>query len=816
LNHLSVSGKLRRVTRQGLAGIRVLDFSTQIAGPYCSKLLADAGAEVVKVEPPEGDPLRRWSATGADLGGRDSPLFAYLNAGKQSVAGSSSDPHVAALLAGADLVIEAHGLATDNGEGLDVAGLRRTHPALVVLSITPYGLAGPWAGRAASEFTLQAESGSIGIRGLMGQEPFQAGGRITEWGAGSYGAVAALVAVLRARATGRGEHVDLSLLETANFVFTNFSETMNRLMNGSPADPQHAFLAPTVETPSIEPTADGYVGFCTNARQQFSDFLLMIERPDLQADEQLAQFAGRLLRFAEWSRIMHTWLAKKTTAEVLELASLLRIPVSPIGNGETVLAHEQLVARGVFVPDAEGRFLQPRRPYRFDDEDPPPPRPAPRLGEHTRSAAFPERDATAPPAAQQDGLPLAGLRILDLTAWWAGPAATHVLACLGAEVIHVESTARIDGLRSIGGMMAGHFPDWWEASPHFMHANSNKLGITLDLTRPRGLALVEALVAKCDVVIENFTPRVLEQFGLGGKRIQELNPRAILLRMPAFGLTGPWRDHTGFAQTMEQFTGLAWVTGHRDDQPRIPRGPCDPIAAMHSAFALLVALEERSRTGRGLHIESTMVESALGIAAEQVVEWSAHGRRMEREGNRSALAAPQGLYACTDGPSAVDKWLALSIASDEQWRAFRDVLGCPDWAMDPALDTRDGRREAHGAIDERIAAWTRGRDRAELVAALRARGIPASEVANPCRLLQGNPQLRARGWFETPAHPVVGAMPIPTLPFRFESISRWLRTPAPTLGRDNERVLGTLLGLSAEEVRELESEGVIGTRPARL
>ena len=802
------------MAQQGLAGIRVLDFSTQIAGPYAAKLFADAGAEVIQVERPEGDPLRRWSATGAPLGGLDSPLFAFLAAGKRSVVGAAADPHVAALLAQADLVIEAHGLATDEGVRLDVAKLRREHPRLVALSITPYGLTGPWAERTATEFTLQAESGSIGIRGLFGQEPFQSGGRITEWGAGSYGAVAALVAVRHARATGRGEHIDLSLLETANFLFTNFSETMNRLMNGSPADPQHAFLAPAVETPSIEPTADGYVGFCTNARQQFSDFLLMIERPDLQADEGLAQFAGRLLRFAEWNEIMHAWLAKKTTAEVIELASLLRIPVSPIGNGETVLAHEQLVSRGVFVPAAGRDFVQPRRPYRFDDEDPPAPRPAPRLGEHTRTAAFAPRAAAAARPAQ--GLPLAGLRVLDLTAWWAGPAATHVLACLGAEVIHVESTVRIDGLRSIGGMMVGHYPDWWEASPHFQHANSNKLGITLDLSKPRGLALAEQLVAKCDAVVENFTPRVLEQFGLGWKRIQELNPRAILLRMPAFGLTGPWRDQTGFAQTMEQFTGLAWVTGHRHDQPRIPRGPCDPIAAMHSTFALLVALDERDATGRGLHVESTMVESALNIAAEQIVEWSAHGRRMEREGNRSALAAPQGLYACADGPTVVDKWLALSIASDEQWRAFRELLGSPDWALDPALDTREGRRRAHDALDERIAAWTRGRDRAELVAALRARGIPASEVANPSRLLQTNPQLRARGWFETPEHPVVGAMPIPTLPYRFASVSRWLRTPAPTLGRDNERVLRGWLGVSPEELRALEAEGAIGARPARI
>jgi crotonobetainyl-CoA:carnitine CoA-transferase CaiB-like acyl-CoA transferase len=323
--------------QQGLAGIRVVDFSEQIAGPYCSKLLVDGGAEVVKVEPPGGDSLRRGSATDADLCGRDSALFRFLNAGKQSVVGAAADSHVEALLAEADLVIEAHGLESDTGQRLDVARLRTAHPSLVVLSITPYGLTGPWANRRATEFTLQAESGSLGMRGVMGKEPFQAGGRIGEWAAGTYGAVAALPAVFRAHSTGQGEHIDLSVLETANMVFTNFSEAMNRLMNGSPEAPEHAFLAPTVETPSIEPTSDGYVGFCTNSRQQFSDFLLLIERPELREDEQLAQFAGRLMRFDEWNEIMRAWLKEKTTAEAIELASLLRIPVAPICNGKTVL-----------------------------------------------------------------------------------------------------------------------------------------------------------------------------------------------------------------------------------------------------------------------------------------------------------------------------------------------------------------------------------------------------------------------------------------------------------------------------------------------
>jgi len=608
----------RNIVQQGLSGIRILDFSTQIAGAYATKLLVDGGAEVIKVEPAGGDPIRRWSATGADLANEDSALFRYLHAGKKSVIASATDPVVQTLIAEADLLVEAFGLANDAGERLDVAGLRARHPRLSILSITPWGRTRPWSNRPASEFTIQAESGSIGVRGLPGREPFQAGGRIGEWIAGTFASVAALAAVRGARETGRGEHVDFSMLEVSHMAASNYSDLSFRLMTGGAEDAEPPATAPqTVETPSIEPTRDGYVGFCTNTRQQFSDFLVLIGRADLQNDEVLAQIPGRAARFAEWNEIVHKHTRTRTTAELIEMASLLRIPVAPICNGATVQDHEQLAARRVFVPDALGRFMQPRRPYRIDDTDPPPPRPAPALTrDNTRvrfESAAPSRSARLSSGAR---LPLADLRILDMTAWWAGPSATHMLASLGAEVIHVESTTRPDGMRMTGGTAAAHYADWWEASQIFLAVNSNKMGITLDLNTRRGNDLIERLVGRCDAVVENFTPRVLESFGLTWERIRELNPRSVFVRMPAFGLGGPWRDHTGFAQTMEQLSGLAWLTGHRDDQPRIQRGPCDPLAGMHATLALLVALQEREATGRGHLVECTMVEGALNVAAE--------------------------------------------------------------------------------------------------------------------------------------------------------------------------------------------------------
>jgi crotonobetainyl-CoA:carnitine CoA-transferase CaiB-like acyl-CoA transferase len=785
-----------------LADVRVIELSTGIAGGYCTKLFADAGADVVKVEDGEGDPLRRWSATGADLAGRDGALFAFLHAGKRSWRGRPADAEVEALMAGADLVVETPG---PGAPALPPRLARET--GLVWLSISPFGRGGPWSGRPATEFTIQAECGSIGTRGLPGREPFQAGGRIGEWVAGTFAAVGALAALRRARLVGHGEHVDFSLLEVMTIAGTNYMDLISRLLGLG----EIGGLPQSVETPSIEPSADGYVGFCTNSRQQFSDFLLLIGRPDLQADRELAQVPGRMARFDEWNAIVHAYTTRHTTREIVEAASLLRIPVAPVNDAEAVLRHEQLVARGVFRADPGGSFLAPRPPYRLDDRDPPPPRPAPRLGEHTRGIE-PRARATPPPRGEP-GLPLAGLRIVDMTAWWAGPSATHMLAALGAEVIHVESPARPDGMRMVGGMLAGRYPDWWECSHFFLAVNANKLGLALDLGDPRGLALMERLIARSDAVFDNFTPRVLEGFGLTWEAIHARNPRTILVRMPAFGLSGPWRDHTGFAQTMEQITGLAWLTGHPDDQPRIQRGPCDPLAGMHAAFAFLVALARRERTGVGAHVECTMVEGALNAAAEQIVEFSAYGRRMCREGNRSPCAAPQGLYPCRGSAPGAERWLALSVESDVQWRALRRLLGEPDWASDSGLDALAGRRAARDRLDARLRPWVAARDRDELVEALAKAGVPAAPVADP-RAASRHPQHVARGFFEPVAHPVAGTQPLPTLPFRYASVARWLRAPAPTLGQHGREILGGLLGVPADELDALERDGVIGTRPA--
>ena len=795
---------------QGLRELRVVDFSNRIAGAYVTKLLADAYAEVIKVEGPEGDPLRRWSASGQDLSERDGALFQFLNTSKKSIVGAVGDPEVDALLAGADLVVE-----TSPAGEIDAAALCERYPGLVVLSISDYGQGGPLSGQPAADLTIQAHSGGISVRGLQSQPPIMCGGLITEWIGGTFAAVAALAAARHARKTGQGEHIDFSLCEVMNIGSTTYLDLMDH-MNGRPeplGGPR------SVELPSIEPTLDGWVGFNTNSNQQFTDFLLLIERPDLLAEPEWAMMSTRMEKMDEWNEIVRAWTTQHTTAEIVERASLLRIPVAPVQSGKTVFDHVHLQERGVFEKNPSGGFLQPRPPYLMDGEGPRPFEPVPSIGEHAGRVEPRERPAQGiPPSKVQRpksasdpnaGLPLAGIRVLDTTAWWAGPSACQMLGNLGAEVIKVEAIQRPDGMRMAGGIYidAG---DWWERSAITLSANTNKRGLTLNLADPKGLELCKRLVAECDVFIENFSPRVVENFGLDWEHIHELNPECIVVRMPAFGLSGPWRDNVGFAQTMEQMSGLAWMTGHADDQPRIQRGPCDPLAGMHAAFATQVALAEREKTGRGHLLECTMVEGALNAAAELAVEWSAYGVELSRNGNRGPQGAPQNIYACAGS----EQWLAVVVRDDAQWAALRDLLGDPDWARDEELATHAGRLRKHQLIDEALGSWCATQELDATVDALLARGIPAAPVWD-ARIQYKHPQFAARGFHEDVDHPIVGVHPVVRPPFRFATVDRWNRTPAPTMGQHNHEILAEL-GLSADEIAQLETDEVIGTRPKGL
>ncbi|MDG2306919.1 MAG: CoA transferase [Candidatus Binatia bacterium] len=781
-----------------LSGLRVLDLSTEIAGPYCSKLFRDAGASVLKVESPAGDPMRRWSASGAEIPeDEDGALFQFLNSGKQSVVldleRAGDRARLLELASNADLVIESFGAGGLARRGLDFDSFSRAQPRLSLVSISPWGLEGPWAERPATEWTLQAAVGMTARRGLPERGPVGAAGRIGEWVAGTYASFGALVAWLSTRNTGRGQHVDVSMFEALLQCGTQYHD-LNGQFTGKPLDQ-------FIDTPSVEPAKDGWVGFATVTAQQWQDFCAMVERPELADETKYHHTDNRMKELPFIQNVIHSWTREHTVDEIIELASALRIPVAPIGNGETLPNLDHFAERGVFQTHPGG-FLQPRVPYRLGSVPRPEPAPAPRLGEHTDGLGA--ATSATPTTDTGDSLPLAGLRVLDLTAFWAGPFLTGHLAMIGADVLKIESTQRPDGMRFVNAIKGQRF---WETSSIFHGANANKRDITLNLDSDEGRELFLQLIDDTDILVENFSVRVLSNLGLDPDDLRKRNPKLIVVRMPSWGLDGPWLDRVGFAMNVEQACGLAWLSGY-ENLPMIVN-VCDPIGALHAFFAINLALERRRETGLGDLVEVPLVEPGLNLAAEQLIEHSAYGVLLERTGNRGPYAAPQGVYLCGD-----EKHLALAVVDDEQWKALCQVLENPSWTEADDLRTAAGRRAAHDRIDEELRKVFAEMPCGEISSKLLAAGVPA-EPLNNAHTVMPNPQLEHRQFFQELEHEVVGTRRYPTLPMGFSTLGpKWHRSPPPTMGQHNQEVLGGTLGVTDERLADLAERKIIGDRPA--
>ncbi|HEX7094695.1 MAG TPA: CoA transferase [Acidimicrobiales bacterium] len=774
-----------------LGGLHVLRVGEGIAPAYCTKLLTDLGADVVMIERPGGDPLRRHRASTPGVPSPTTgPLFSFLHAGVRSAAveptSSSDDGAVEQLLRWADLVVLGRD-APDLPGGLSAARLRAEHPELPVVTISPYGFTGPLADAPATEFTVEAWIGWIDARGYDDRPPVQQGGRAGEFIAGVLGAVAALGA-LRAG----GVDIDVSWMETIAGALNH--PTLYRDFTGAPA-----FTSRGLDYPSVERCKDGWIGLCIFTAQQWNDFAVMIGRDDLIGDERFTSMGARGRNRELAIEVIEPWLLEHTAAEIVELGGMFRVPVAYIGNGRDLFTMQHLVERGVFVENPSGGFRQPRPVFRM------PATPARRLGPVPEPASTPVAelgDATRPRRRHTPGTrPLDGVRILDFTAFWAGPAATHVLRTLGAEVIKVEARRRPDGMR-MATIAKVTDPHWLERGPTFHAVNPGKKSILVDMTRPEGRDVLLRLAATCDGVIENFTPRVMENARLLYEDFAAVNPRLIMVRMPGFGLDGPWRDFSGFAQTMEQTSGMGWMCGYRDAKP-IVRSTCDPIAGMHAALAFLAALDHRDRTGEGQMIELPMVEVALQITAEQTTTWSADGYLLERDGNRSAHAAPQGLYACRGD----EQWLAVSIADDTQWDALVRVIGDPR-LKDEALRDAAARHARHDDIDAVIASWARERDLMAAVDELLRAGVPAAPVWNQS-FIDEIEHLDQRGYWQHVQHPIVGDLQLPSTGMWSSTLDLSYTGAAPMLGSDTDEVL-LGAGITPDELEQLRSLGVVG------
>jgi crotonobetainyl-CoA:carnitine CoA-transferase CaiB-like acyl-CoA transferase len=767
-----------------LDGLRVVELAGGITGPYAGKLLVDLGAEVIKIEPPQGDSLRRWGPFPnrvVDL--ERSGLFEYLNAGKRGLtldlAREDDRAEVRRLVGTADAVIECDSGVTE----LD-------QPGLVVVRISNFGRHGPMCDRDATPLTMQAAAGWISNRD-PGRPPVQAGARISEYVAGAYAALGALTA-LRCRSESSTDpiEVDVSVLEAllSTLPYPMLAAAKMRTLGIVPTGRGGPMLG-------VVRVSDGWVGVNCLTGQHWLDVCAMVGLPEF-GEHQVAVMHGAPER-AEFFEKAQQWLDQQTVTEIVELSQAMRIPAAPVSDGASALTCPQYVARSSFL-DAGGdgwSFRRPGAPYRLSKTPVPTPRRAPRLqGPRTLEfdAAAVDSGAGLSPAA-----PFDGLTVLDLSTFWAGAYLTCYLGAFGADVIKVESIQRPDGFR-----YSAAFPtegvDWYERSVIWQATNLNKRDVTLNLTTEAGREVVRELVARADVVVENFSPRVVEHFGLDYDSLAAIKPDLIMVRMPGFGLEGPWRDYVGWALNIEQMSGMSAATGYPDGPPTDLQGPADPIVGVHATVALLAALDHRRRTGVGQLIEVAQIEVGAAVVAEPVIEYSMNGEVPPRTGNRHR-GYLQGVY-----PTADDAWVALSVRDDADWAQLVHAMARPELAAGQALSS-------HDAFDELVAGWTRTLRAADVVDALAARHVPVERVMTPDRMYDVE-QLEVRGYYEALEHPLSGPLRFPGWPFRMTpGPHRHHRWAAPTLGRDNDAVLGEL-GVPDDRIAALREQPVIGER----
>jgi len=416
-------------------------------------------------------------------------------------------------------------------------------------------------------------------------------------------------------------------------------------------------------------------------------------------------------------------------------------------------------------------------------------------------------------------LPLEDIRVLDLSMWFAGPMATRLLGDMGAEIIKIESLKHMDPWRGPANpspKLRERFPvpietdQPYNCMAGFNLQNRNKLGITLDLSAPQGKELFKRLVKIGDIVIENYTPRVMGKLGLDYDVLKEINSRIIMMSMPALGRTGPEKDFLAFGQTLDCMSGMAFRTGYEGEEPRVQNGLAygDPLSGMNAAFACLAALHHRRKSGEGMHVELSQLEGLIAFNADAIMDYSMNSKIQERMGNRHPTMAPHGCYRC----KGEDEWVTIAIPLDAAWERFCEAVGQPSWAEDDRFSDMVSRYQNQKELDTLIEEWTIKQDHYEVMDILQKADIPAGPVLDAKELLE-DPHLNERGFFETVTHPEAGSHPYIGMYAKLSKTPGHIRKPAPCLGEDNQYVFGELLGFSKEEMDQLEKEGIIGTEP---
>ena len=778
-----------------LDGIRVVDLAGEPAA-IAGRVLADLGADVVLVEPPEGVPLRALPHT-----------WAAWAAGKRSaVVDGPDDPRLDALLADADVVIDTPGFP--GAWTLDPARARRA----VWVSVTPFGLDGPRASWRAADLGVMAASGNMWATGDPDRSPVAC--TLPSGYAHTGGEVA--FAALSALWAGGPRRVDVSMQEVV--MVANMSALADFATSGSRGQRSGARIGRTVE---IWPTLDGWVScgiragaarvkhwallheFLTAEGIPGAEVIGSIDwttyNPSNGTDEELAAISGAL----------GEWLSRHTSQELYDLACEHNLLLAPAMSPREMFQNQQLYARDFF--ESLGGYEH--FPQRFaiarslDGEVAPAAatRPAPTLG-----SSEPAWIGKPVPAPRSDAGPGAwsGVNILEFGSGAAGPIASRYLAEHGATVLRIESASRPDFLRVMA--IGPRNPHGLEGSPLYDVLNVGKRNATFNLKDPRAVELVKHLMLEwADAVLENFAPRAMKGFGLDYESLAPQKPSLVMVSACLNGQTGPHKDYPGFGSQGSALSGFTFLTGWPDRAPVGPFGTItDSLAPRYVVTAIAAGLHYQRRTGRGVYLDVSQVESGIFALSPWLLEADAHGTFAERAGNRSPRAVPHGAFACADetlpdGQTLGDRWVALACWTDAEWATLAGILEIDD----PTLATLDARLAHVDEVEAAVAAWTATRTRLEVAETLQAVGIEAVPVGDFGDIAT-DPQLAHRGHFVPLTHPFMGPRAYEHNGFRVDGLTAGYDRPGPTLGQDNDWVQGELLGLSAEEQATLAEAGV--------
>jgi crotonobetainyl-CoA:carnitine CoA-transferase CaiB-like acyl-CoA transferase len=778
-----------RTSELPLGGIRVLDLAGPL-GSYCGRLLADAGADVVKVEPPEGDPLRHRPPFAGDRPGPQSSLsFAYYHANKRGVVLDYRRPEAAAALAdlgaNADVIVLTP-TVREPVAGFDPAAgeLAWAGPQTVVCSITPFGLTGPCRTWRATHLVSHAMSGLMYVQGAPEGPPVVVPGQQLYDFTGAHAAVAVLTA-LRARPQVGGQLIDISAHEVlTQSCFDIYSYTNSALIG------RRRPRATQYSGGGSWPCRDGVIEFTASTDKHWFALMELLDHPAELSDPSWAHPVVRHPYEDKIIEVMRPLIAAMSREDFFVRGQQLGLPCTVINTVGDFVDDQQPRSRGFFVRRelaGVGEVDLPGEPFRctervLDQYR----RPAPRLGESSLSEVADQWREPAPAIGPVPG-PLSGIRAISFGTAIAGALSGTALAELGADVIKIESPARPDNLRRLWapGEPVVHEPSGADTSPMFANFNRTTRSVALDMKDPSSVALFLRLAAVADVIIENYAPGVMQRWGLGYEQIAAANPRIVMLSLTGFGHSGPRSHYLAYGATVCSFVGLT-------DAWQYPSGVhFDYLSQAHGVFGVLAALAARDRTGRGTHVDLAEVETAAAVMGPMMLDYVVNGRRSVVPGNRVPGALLSEVVRCRGD----DNWLAVEVEDADDWRALALVVGRDDLA---SATVAPAAFEGTDALAAALAAWAAERTAQQAMRVLQRAGLAAGAVQDGEDVVR-DPQHRERHFLLEMDHPDLGVAEYAAPPHRLAKTPPTVRRPTPRLGAHTVEVLGEWLGMTSDE-----------------